>query len=589
MRVPFIQQNKVSIFAVSTLILVGGTAYIVNNFIRSTTEYVESRCDPVQIPEEVLLLFSKNLFDDQMYLRPCKSPHYQKTGKVRSGQYAGWDRVAVSIPADRYGPGYDPVFFLATKDGSHFVLDESNFKKLDQEYISQFDEEVVTITTSLPNVFTPEIDMGSYKLLQIEAEWGSVPTDAIELQSLIPGVKFYARPPKQQDLPDARRAVRKEFNTLQSMYAEVTTEVLVEDYSGFRYWYHLVLKDMKDSPVFSKQHTNNDIDFTESNSYDEYHELWRPYGCGSYGVSTILRGISDDDLAPFTKTVSGVQLHTFREGHGTDILKATYDHKILGMPEALKEYQTKNSPLPTYEEYVAKHPVLIAKDPWGRWYAFGETDFYTSDGCGKPVVYLYPQIQTEVRVKFPQPIKLTRMIPDYHDGWNVMADTDGILIDLQPQYTMCSLIDASEAGSEYASDACRQNSYPYLYWAGQASGQYPEKNTGWIVARANLDTFLVEKLAAVGLNSRESTDMRSYWVSRLDDVSAPYYRITFFDTNDMNAFVPMAISPRPDTVIRVFLDWAPLSRYPDVIPEPQVLTTPERKGFVVVEWGGLQR
>jgi hypothetical protein len=95
-------------------------------------------------------------------------------------------------------------------------------------------------------------------------------------------------------------------------------------------------------------------------------------------------------------------------------------------------------------------------------------------------------------------------------------------------------------------------------------------------------------LAAAGLNARESADMRAFWVPKLSDVGAAYYRITLFDTADMNAFIPMAITPRPDTVIRVFLDWAPLAQYPEIVPNPPVLSTPERNGFVLVEWGGLQ-
>ena len=50
---------------------------------------------------------------------------------------------------------------------------------------------------------------------------------------------------------------------------------------------------------------------------------------------------------------------------------------------------------------------------------------------------------------------------------------------------------------------------------------------------------------------------------------------------------PLSISPTPDTVIRVLMDTKQLEnllRY-----ELQLQETPQRKGFTVVEWGGLKR
>jgi hypothetical protein len=327
-----VQRNKKLIFTIGIVLIVGSTVYAGKDlihisgtnsgykFLSQTSHeksgHVEQHCDPVKIPPEVLHLFAKGLFDDPTYLRECQPLHYEQAGKITSGHYAGWNRVAVSISADMFGPGYDPVFFLATKDGSHFVLDQSNFDNLPKEYVAQFDQDFVTATVTLPNIFSPEIDMGSYNLVQEDAEWGPVPADAVELPSKISGAKFYARPPKQQDLPDVPRSVQKEFNSLQTEYAQVTTEVLIEDNSGFRYWYHLVPKDLKDSSGFSDYRINNGTDFTAPNSYEEYLELWKPYGCGGYGVSTILQNISSDDLVPFAKTASGIQLYTFKDGRG---------------------------------------------------------------------------------------------------------------------------------------------------------------------------------------------------------------------------------------------------------------------------------
>ena len=48
----------------------------------------------------------------------------------------------------------------------------------------------------------------------------------------------------------------------------------------------------------------------------------------------------------------------------------------------------------------------------------------------------------------------------------------------------------------------------------------------------------------------------------------------------------LTIDPAPDTVIRVFMAWKGLDQ-PEKIT-PQELTTVERNGFTVVEWGGAE-
>ncbi len=95
-------------------------------------------------------------------------------------------------------------------------------------------------------------------------------------------------------------------------------------------------------------------------------------------------------------------------------------------------------------------------------------------------------------------------------------------------------------------------------------------------------------MTLIGLNAKEKSDMLSYWVPELIAKNAPYYRLSFFQTADMNAFVPMTITPKPDTLIRVFLDWSALSDNSLKI-EPQNLRHIDRTGFTAVEWGGLKQ
>ncbi|HUD20559.1 MAG TPA: hypothetical protein VMQ44_00625, partial [Candidatus Saccharimonadales bacterium] len=123
----------------------------------------------------------------------------------------------------------------------------------------------------------------------------------------------------------------------------------------------------------------------------------------------------------------------------------------------------------------------------------------------------------------------------------------------------------------------------------QVNTPYPTASGGWVVARANIAEFLTQKLADMGLSEKERTDMTSYWIPKLLKKDMPYYRISFFQTATMNAFIPMKVTPNPDTAFRVFLDWSPLASVPNVLPQPQTLTHLVRKGFTLVEWGGLEQ
>ena len=50
--------------------------------------------------------------------------------------------------------------------------------------------------------------------------------------------------------------------------------------------------------------------------------------------------------------------------------------------------------------------------------------------------------------------------------------------------------------------------------------------------------------------------------------------------------MPLTISPKPDTLIRVMMEFKGLEEAIEV--EPQELTTPSRNGFVAVEWGATE-
>ena len=175
----------------------------------------------------------------------------------------------------------------------------------------------------------------------------------------------------------------------------------------------------------------------------------------------------------------------------------------------------------------------------------------------KPVIYLYPETETEVSVKVELPEgELTCAYPDYGDGWNVTALPDGTLYD--------------KDGNEYY---C-------LYWEGEGSAVL-KAGKGWCVAGEDSAAFLREKLLEIGLTAREANEFIIYWLPELQ--KSPYNVITLH-TEDYARSVPLTVSPAPDSVIRVFMTFEPCDEFVEI--PPQVLPHYERNGFTLVEWGG---
>ena len=176
----------------------------------------------------------------------------------------------------------------------------------------------------------------------------------------------------------------------------------------------------------------------------------------------------------------------------------------------------------------------------------------------KPVIYLYPEKETSVTVKLALDGKLTCTYPLYNDGWNVTAAPDGTLTDAQGQ------------------------TYSYLYWEGEMNARW-DLSRGFCVKVEDTAAFLEEALEKLGLTRREANEFIVYWLPQMQENP---YNVISFQTALYESAAKLDIAPAPDTLIRVFMAWQPAESY--VPMKPQVLTTPERTGFTVVEWGGTQ-
>lgn len=176
----------------------------------------------------------------------------------------------------------------------------------------------------------------------------------------------------------------------------------------------------------------------------------------------------------------------------------------------------------------------------------------------KPVIYLYPEEQTEVSVKLDYDGELTATWPVYKDGWNVTAYPDGTLFDAQ--------------GNEYS----------YLFWEGVSDTEY-DFSKGFCVAGEDTADFLRETLAEIGLTPEEYNEFIVYWLPRMQENA---YNLISFQAGRYTQVAELEITPEPDSVLRVFMAWKPLEQPQEI--EPQQFAPFLREGFTVVEWGGTE-
>ncbi len=177
----------------------------------------------------------------------------------------------------------------------------------------------------------------------------------------------------------------------------------------------------------------------------------------------------------------------------------------------------------------------------------------------KPVLYFYPT-KPEVNSVWVKPRGyLTLTEPDYGWGWqNLWLTPEGKIF-------------------------YQGRVYPYLHYEAMIGNFAPPK-TGYLVKRQDLPNFFDNLLPKVGLNSKEAGDFKEYWLSRL--VDSPFFQVSVLSSSEIEAIEPVEFSVLPQTFIRVRLYFKGLDS-PVKLPLPELEGVLPRKGFTVVEWGGL--
>jgi len=172
----------------------------------------------------------------------------------------------------------------------------------------------------------------------------------------------------------------------------------------------------------------------------------------------------------------------------------------------------------------------------------------------KPAVYLYPSETMNVSVQVNVNGHLTFTDPDYNTGWNVNVTPTGLI----------------------------DNKYDYLFYEADLK-KIELPNEGWIVEYDNLKTWFEEYLPKLGLNKKEKEQFEEYWLGKLR--AANYYDIRILDNKFLSENMDLIINPKPETLLRLNFYFQPLSVKTELTaPEIKEVT---RKGFTVVEWGGI--
>ncbi|WP_310555107.1 TonB-dependent receptor plug domain-containing protein [Flavobacterium sp.] len=179
----------------------------------------------------------------------------------------------------------------------------------------------------------------------------------------------------------------------------------------------------------------------------------------------------------------------------------------------------------------------------------------------KPVIYLYPKEKTDIDFQLNFKGELLTTFPKYDKNWTLTAYPDGKIFDKKTN-----------------------RFYTSLFWDGKFD--FPKEHynykEGFVVSKNNLNTFLIEKLEHIGLNTFETNDFMQYWLPILEknEINFIHFRVN----TDYDLISKNIVNPKPDTSIRVFMDFYALDKIMEF--QEQILPKTERKGFTLIEWGG---
>lgn len=187
---------------------------------------------------------------------------------------------------------------------------------------------------------------------------------------------------------------------------------------------------------------------------------------------------------------------------------------------------------------------------------------YSHKAIKKPIIYLYPTKETDIKIDINFSGQIENTYPLYEKGWQVTAKPNGDLINKKDN-----------------------TKHRYLFWDGTLNKdiKISDFETGFVVKGAETVNFLDSILTLVGLNDYEKNDFITYWSPIMKQNK--YNFVYFMINNDCNQISMLDVNPGPNTEIRVYMFFSKVNSNFEI--KKQKLNKTERKGFVMVEWGGM--
>jgi hypothetical protein len=179
----------------------------------------------------------------------------------------------------------------------------------------------------------------------------------------------------------------------------------------------------------------------------------------------------------------------------------------------------------------------------------------------KPVIYLYPKKKTSISVSVE--LKNATMVAEYpktsKGEWEVEATPRGNLTDISTK-----------------------KKYSYLFWEAEKKlGFTLDISQAHCIASDDIVSYLEKSLKTLGLNIREANDFMVYWLPVLEKNK---YSLIEWKTTEYTDMAKLLISPKPDTLIRIFMVFRTSSSL--IKTGNPKLSKSSRKWYSVVEWGG---
>ncbi len=530
------------------------SAPVVLNNIGLTNEEVYQGCGILENQKIKQVCLEKGL--------PTPVIKYIKVGQVNSGKYKGSDLIVIfgRLDIGMGGLSADGIRFL--KNNKKIIFLTKNLERYDKSTIKKYFLEgdfdfVIDEGTEIIELNTPEkINFTRGILIKNKYDKAFFVKDKLKpIEKIYLGQLWMTDHKKSNSYPS-----KYELNAY-SKYDSKNKKFIKEYKDIFgKDAFYLKLPDgtaVSYKMQFDIFDENNVLKATwnDGSINQDVYQI-RPSGCGGggYYVYNVTGKIDiNTQLVQVGHTITGDPLYGYKDD--TSELFQDFYNNI---------YKVQSGKQKEGLQYVLdNHLQVFWVDPFGRLLTFYKEEALGGQRaeCGKPVIYLYPEKPTTVKVRVEPNQGLSISEPKYSDeGWNVFAKPNGDLF-----------VDNKK--------------YPYLFWEGSSDVTYEQSERGWVVSKNNLNKFLDDKLHELGLIQKEIEDFKEFWIPEMTKNNKNYYFITFLPQRKIDQLAPLTISPSPDTIIRVMMDYRELDQ-----PENSIgfkIKTPVRKGFTVVEWGGM--